>query len=70
MKRIWLVTGATVVLTDRRTDGAAELVAALDAPDTPLRPAFGNDPLDRLTAAAKRERDAWESLSRGTDFDE
>jgi hypothetical protein len=34
--------------------------------------ALGNDALDRLTAAAEqtaKERIAWESVSRGTDFD-
>ncbi|NAS26423.1 hypothetical protein GT755_32705 [Herbidospora sp. NEAU-GS84] len=103
--RVALETRDTAVLTDRRTDGAAEpvaaripgygetvgelrahvaevaghrpgdprkiaaaILAALDAPGTPLRPAFGDDTFGRLAAAA--ERAAWEPLSRGTDFDD
>lgn len=51
---------------------AAAILTALADDDTPLRLALGNETLDRLTAAAKQtqdERAAWESLTRGTDFD-
>ncbi|MEE1938260.1 oxidoreductase [Streptomyces sp. TRM 70361] len=52
---------------------ASALLTALAADNTPLRLALGNAALDRLTEAAEqteKERTAWESLSRGTDFDD
>ncbi|GLX97239.1 hypothetical protein [Herbidospora sp. NBRC 101105] len=59
-------------VTGRRPGDPAKIAAAvlttLDAPGTPLRPAFGDDTFDRLAAAA--ERAAWAPLSRGTDFDD
>ncbi|MFH7595501.1 oxidoreductase [Streptomyces racemochromogenes] len=51
---------------------AAAILAALDAKETPLRLALGNDALDAILAhadAAREEALAWESVSRGTDFD-
>ncbi|MEU3403330.1 oxidoreductase [Streptomyces sp. NPDC006670] len=51
---------------------AAAILAALDAPETPLRLALGNDALDAILAhadAAREEARTWESVSRGTDFD-
>ncbi|MFD8050427.1 oxidoreductase [Streptomyces chartreusis] len=52
---------------------ASALLTALAADNTPVRLALGNAALDRLTDAAEqteKERIAWESLSRGTDFDD
>ncbi|MEU7825978.1 oxidoreductase [Catellatospora sp. NPDC049111] len=52
---------------------AAAILTALEADDTPLRLALGNKSLDDLNAAAKRtqdERVTWESVSRGTDFND
>jgi NAD(P)-dependent dehydrogenase (short-subunit alcohol dehydrogenase family) len=50
---------------------AAAILAALDAPDTPLHLALGNDAVDAI-AAAHRQRAAdlaaGEKISRGTDF--
>ncbi|MFF4369219.1 oxidoreductase [Streptomyces sp. NPDC001594] len=51
---------------------AAAILAALDAPETPLRLALGNDALDAILAhadAAREEARTWEPVSRGTDFD-
>ncbi|WP_371480471.1 oxidoreductase [Kitasatospora sp. NBC_00315] len=51
---------------------AAAIVAALDADRTPLRLALGNDATDAILGnldAARAEALAWESVSRGTDFD-
>ncbi|MCF3184120.1 SDR family NAD(P)-dependent oxidoreductase [Streptomyces polychromogenes] len=51
---------------------AAAILAALDAEETPLRLALGNDALDAILAhadAAREEARTWESVSRGTDFD-
>ncbi|MEU3725574.1 oxidoreductase [Streptomyces sp. NPDC031705] len=52
---------------------AAAILAALDAERTPLRLALGNDALDAILAhadAARAEARTWESVSRGTDFDD
>ncbi|MCO6010488.1 oxidoreductase [Actinoallomurus purpureus] len=52
---------------------AAAILAALDAEQTPLRLALGNDAADAITAsldAARAEFLAWEQVSRGTDFDD
>ncbi|TDD72175.1 SDR family NAD(P)-dependent oxidoreductase [Actinomadura darangshiensis] len=52
---------------------AAAIVTALDAGDTPLRLPLGNDAADAVDAAltgARKEFEAWESTSRGTDFEE
>jgi NAD(P)-dependent dehydrogenase (short-subunit alcohol dehydrogenase family) len=52
---------------------AAAILTALAADRTPLRLPLGNDALDILTAAAKQTNDeqaTWESVIRGTDFDE
>ncbi|MFJ6795247.1 oxidoreductase [Streptomyces sp. NPDC091268] len=51
---------------------AAAILAALDAEDTPLRLALGNDALDAILThanAARAEARAWECVSRSTDFD-
>ncbi|GAA0320473.1 oxidoreductase [Streptomyces polychromogenes] len=51
---------------------AAAILAALDAEETPLRLALGNDALDAILAhadAAREEARTWEPVSRGTDFD-
>ncbi|MFE2169777.1 oxidoreductase [Streptomyces sp. NPDC059447] len=51
---------------------AAAILAALDAEQTPLRLALGNDALDAILShadAARAEALTWESTSRGTDFD-
>ncbi|MFE9631111.1 oxidoreductase [Streptomyces sp. NPDC006463] len=51
---------------------AAAILAALDAENTPLRLVLGNDAVDFITArddATRAEALAWESVSRGTDFD-
>ncbi|WP_250563698.1 oxidoreductase [Sphaerisporangium fuscum] len=64
--------------TDGRQPGdpakaASAILAALDAERTPLRLALGNDAADGISAALDSERAeflAWESVSRGTDFDE
>ncbi|MFF2194851.1 oxidoreductase [Streptomyces sp. NPDC058157] len=51
---------------------AAAILAALDAPETPLRLPLGNDALDAILAhadATREEARTWESVSRGTDFD-
>jgi NAD(P)-dependent dehydrogenase (short-subunit alcohol dehydrogenase family) len=48
---------------------AAAIVAALDAPDAPLRLALGDDAVDAIRAKHDRLRadlDAWERLSRST----
>ncbi|GGN62231.1 short-chain dehydrogenase/reductase [Streptomyces albiflavescens] len=50
---------------------ASAILTALADEKTPLRLPFGNDTLDRLDADARQmqaERDAWEKLSRSTDF--
>ncbi|AWW41356.1 oxidoreductase [Streptomyces cadmiisoli] len=50
---------------------ATAIVSALADERTPLRLAFGNDTVDRLNEAAKStqdERDAWEHVTRSTDF--
>ncbi|MEV6227403.1 oxidoreductase [Saccharopolyspora shandongensis] len=52
---------------------AAAILTALAADNTPVRLALGNAALDRLNAAAEqteKDRIAWESASRGTDFDD
>jgi short-subunit dehydrogenase len=52
---------------------AAAILTALADENTPLRLPLGNETLGRLRAAAKQtedERVAWESVIRGTDFDE
>jgi NAD(P)-dependent dehydrogenase (short-subunit alcohol dehydrogenase family) len=51
---------------------AAAIIAALDAEVTPLRLVLGNDAADAISTdseAAREEFAAWESLTRGTDFD-
>lgn len=51
---------------------AAAILSALDAEVTPRRLALGNDAVDFITAhadAARAEAQAWESVSRSTDFD-
>jgi hypothetical protein len=51
---------------------AAAILKALDAEDTPLRLPLGNDAADGVAAAlagAAKEFEAWESTSRGTDFE-
>ncbi|HEX2314127.1 MAG TPA: oxidoreductase [Thermomonospora sp.] len=51
---------------------AAAILEALDAKDTPLRLALGNDAADAITASlenARREFTEWEPITRGTDFD-
>ena len=48
---------------------AAAIVAALDAPDAPLRLALGDDAVDAIRAKHERLRadlDAWEAVSRAT----
>jgi len=48
---------------------AAAIVAALDAPDAPLRLALGDDAVDAIRAKHERLRadlDAWEHVSRAT----
>ncbi|MEV7025435.1 oxidoreductase [Kitasatospora sp. NPDC093558] len=50
---------------------AAAILAALDAEDTPLRLALGNDAVDGVLAQldnARKEAEAWEAVGRGTDF--
>jgi NAD(P)-dependent dehydrogenase (short-subunit alcohol dehydrogenase family) len=52
---------------------AAAIVAALDAPDAPLRLALGDDAVDAIRAKHDRLRadlGAWEHVSRSTVFDE
>jgi NAD(P)-dependent dehydrogenase (short-subunit alcohol dehydrogenase family) len=52
---------------------AAAILAALDAPDPPLRLALGADAVDNIRAAHERRRtdlDAWEDVSRGTALDD
>lgn len=51
---------------------ASAILTALADDNTPLRLALGNDTLDRLTADAEqthKQRLAWESVTRRTDFD-
>lgn len=51
---------------------AAAILRALDAPDTPLRLALGNDAADNVLgsyARSQAEALTWEKVSRGTDFD-
>ena len=51
---------------------AAAILAALDAPDPPLRLALGADAVDAIRAKHERlraELDAWEARSRDTAFD-
>ena len=51
---------------------AAAILAALDSPNPPLRLALGNDAADAISAhlgEARREFEAWESITRGTDID-
>jgi NAD(P)-dependent dehydrogenase (short-subunit alcohol dehydrogenase family) len=48
---------------------AAAIIAALEAPDPPLRLALGADAVDNIRAAHGRRRadlEAWETVSRGT----
>ncbi|GAA3787055.1 Rossmann-fold NAD(P)-binding domain-containing protein [Streptomyces chiangmaiensis] len=50
---------------------ASAILAALAADNTPVRLALGNAARDRLDDAAEqthKDRIAWESVSRGTDF--
>jgi NAD(P)-dependent dehydrogenase (short-subunit alcohol dehydrogenase family) len=52
---------------------AAAILAALDAPDAPLHLALGADAVEAIRAAQERRRadlEAWEEVSRNTDFDE
>jgi hypothetical protein len=52
---------------------AAAIVAAVEAPDAPLRLALGADAVDAIRAAHDRRRadlDAWEHVSRGTTMTE
>ncbi|WP_141583581.1 oxidoreductase [Actinomadura sp. WMMA1423] len=52
---------------------AVAILEALEADDTPLRLPLGNDAADAVDAAlsgARKEFAAWESTSRGTDFEE
>jgi NAD(P)-dependent dehydrogenase (short-subunit alcohol dehydrogenase family) len=52
---------------------AAAILAALDAPRTPLRLVLGNDAYDLIRArmrATEAEMAAWERLGRGVDFDD
>jgi NAD(P)-dependent dehydrogenase (short-subunit alcohol dehydrogenase family) len=76
----------TVGLTRARMTAAADgtqpgdprkaadaILAALDAPDPPLRLALGADAVDNIRAAHERRRadlDAWEDVSRGTALDD
>jgi NAD(P)-dependent dehydrogenase (short-subunit alcohol dehydrogenase family) len=51
---------------------AAAILAALDSPNPPLRLALGNDAADAIGAhleETRREFEAWESITRGTDID-
>lgn len=51
----------------------AAILAALDAPQTPLRLVLGTDAVEFIRAhadAVRAEADAWETVSRGTDFDD
>ncbi|BCB77006.1 oxidoreductase [Phytohabitans flavus] len=51
---------------------AAAILAALDAPETPLRLALGNDAADAIGASLTRHQSEfarWEPVARGTDFD-
>jgi NAD(P)-dependent dehydrogenase (short-subunit alcohol dehydrogenase family) len=67
----------TLPSTDGKQPGdpakAAEaILAALEAKETPLRLPLGNDSADAVLAhlhASREEVLAWESVSRGTDFD-
>jgi hypothetical protein len=52
---------------------AAAILAALDAPDPPLRLALGADAVDAIRAKHERLRadlEGWEALSRDTAVDE
>jgi len=52
---------------------AAAILAALEAPETPLRLALGNDAADGVLGsldAARAEALAWQTVSRSTDFDD
>lgn len=51
----------------------AAILSALDAPRTPLRLVLGNDAVDFIRVredAVRAEAEAWESVSRGPDFDD
>jgi NAD(P)-dependent dehydrogenase (short-subunit alcohol dehydrogenase family) len=51
---------------------AAAIVDAVDAPDAPLHLALGGDAVEAIRAAQDARRadlDAWEAVSRDTDFD-
>jgi hypothetical protein len=51
----------------------AAILAALDAPDPPLRLALGADAVDAIRAKHERLRadlDRWEAVSRNTAFDQ
>jgi NAD(P)-dependent dehydrogenase (short-subunit alcohol dehydrogenase family) len=52
---------------------AAAILAAIDAPDAPLRLALGDDAVDNIRAKHERLRDdldRWEAVSHDTAFDE
>jgi NAD(P)-dependent dehydrogenase (short-subunit alcohol dehydrogenase family) len=52
---------------------AAAILAALDAPDPPLRLALGDDAVDNIRAAHERRQadlDGWEALARATALNE
>jgi NAD(P)-dependent dehydrogenase (short-subunit alcohol dehydrogenase family) len=69
---------ATLPSTDGKQPGdpakaAAAILAALEVEKTPLRLPLGNDAADAIFThldASRQEALAWESLSRGTDFDD
>lgn len=69
--RRWLESANGTQPGDPRK-AAAAILAALDAPDAPLRLALGADAVDGIRAKHERLRadlDAWEATSRNTAFD-
>jgi NAD(P)-dependent dehydrogenase (short-subunit alcohol dehydrogenase family) len=68
----------TLPSTDGKQPGdpakaAAAILTALDADKTPLRLPLGNDSADNISAHldhARTEFQTWESVARGTDFEE
>ncbi|MBC6460792.1 oxidoreductase [Actinomadura sp. HBU206391] len=69
---------ATLPSTDGKQPGdpakaAVAILAALEAKETPLRLPLGNDSADAILGhldASREEVLTWESVSRGTDFDD
>jgi NAD(P)-dependent dehydrogenase (short-subunit alcohol dehydrogenase family) len=70
--RGWLERADGTQIGDPRKAVAA-ILAALDAPDPPLRLALGADAVDAIRAKHERLRadlDRWEAVSRNTAFDQ